>query len=359
MTKRKILFYTHALSGGGAERVWALLASSFAQHGHDVIFAVDSEARENAGFLDAGVRSVTLGPGHFAALRRLRALIKAEQPDVMLSAIGVSNLKLFLAVASLGRLKRCILSIHGYFHSESQPLSQIGNLLAPLTSRLCGATIAVSEGLRNHVIKRWHVSRSRTTRIYNPVIVTMRTPPPTSAELLLREPIILAVGRMVEYKSYPMLIDAFAQVTYPGARLMILGEGAQRPAIEACIAASGLADRIELLGYHPEPWVFYARARCFALSSRSEAFGNVVVEALANGLPVVATHCHGPEEIMQGYDVGTLVEIGNAAAMAKALDDVLENPGDPAPRIARASDFNSETAYLAYERLIENVIANA
>ncbi|MBY0612789.1 MAG: glycosyltransferase [Beijerinckiaceae bacterium] len=356
MAARKILFYTHALTGGGAERVWALLATRFAEAGDDVIFAVDHTATENADFLDARVRSVVLGKGHLAAIGNLRRLIEAENPDIFLSAIGVSNLKMLAASALNGRLDRCIISLHGYFHSEGQPLSRIGNLITPIASRFCAATICVSNGLRQHVVTRWLLPAKKTFRIYNPVMVKMDVPPPSIADLSARPPIILAVGRLIHYKSYPTLIAAFAKVKTPGAKLQILGEGPERLAIETQIAALGLQDRVELLGYHSKPWSFYAQAKCFVLTSRSESFGNVIVEALANGLPVVSTKCHGPEEIILNRSLGRLVNIGDVDALARALDLTLANPGDPGPRIVRAKDFDSDTAFEAYEELIDDVI---
>lgn len=355
MPRRKLLFYTHGLTGGGAERVWALLASHFAQSGDEVLFVVDRPATENRGYLDPAVRLVALDAGHGRAVLKLAALLRREAPDVSLAALGVSNLKMTLAAMFAGQLRRTILSVHGYFHSEPKLLSRIGNLAMPALARLTAATVCVSEGLRDHVIARWHLPARKTLRIYNPVVLKTAGAPPDRDALAQRDPIVLAVGRLVSYKAYPLLIDAFSQVATPRARLLILGEGEERQRIEAKIAALNLDQRIALLGYHPEPWRFYTEARCFVLPSDSEAFGNVVVEALANGLPVVATRCHGPLEILDEAGLGTLVPVGDAAALARAIDAALADPGNPAPRIARAADFGVEAAAKAYGALIDRV----
>ena len=359
MIRRKILFYTHALSGGGAERAWALLASSFAARGHDVIFATDQSADENTPFVDMRVKQIVLPDGHYASLRRLRRLLAEESPDVFLSALGSSNLKLMSAAASLGRLDRCIISLHGYFRSEGQLLSRIGNVSTPIASRLCGATVCVSDVLLQYVLKKWKLSPTRTHRIYNPVIIKTPYQTPDAAELRAREPRILAVGRLISCKSYPMLIEAFSRLRTPGATLTILGEGPDRPKIEAQIKSLGLVDRIQLPGYKTQPWSFYSEAKCFALASSSESFSNVVVEALANGLPVVATRCHGPEEIIQNGAQGALIDIGDVKGMAEALDAALAAPGEPSPRVERAGRFNADAACDAYGTLIEAVIAKA
>ena len=152
-----------------------------------------------------------------------------------------------------------------------------------------------------------------------------------------------------------MLLRAFARLERPDARLIILGEGPERPRIEAEIAALGLRDRVDLKGYVEAPWDYYARARCFALASDSESFGLVVAEALAFGLPVVTTDCGGPGEILDDGRYGLLVGVGDEAAMTQALAKALDAPGDPGPRIARARNFSVKSALDNYAALFDEI----
>ena len=117
---------------------------------------------------------------------------------------------------------------------------------------------------------------------------------------------------------------------------MILGKGPERERLEAEVRRLGLEGRVDMPGYAAEPWDAYAKAKCFVLSSQSEQFGNVIVEALAYGLPVVSTAAVGPKEILDGGKFGRLVPIGDDAALAAAINDALDDPGDPAKRRARA-----------------------
>jgi glycosyltransferase involved in cell wall biosynthesis len=355
---KKYLFYTHALAGGGAERVMSLLASGFVERGCDVIFACDRSADENRAYLDARARLAVLPAGHMASTRALAALLRAEAPDVALSGIGVSNLKLFLAAAMAGRLKRSAQSLHGYFHSEPQWLSRIGALMAPLTSRLMARTVTVSDGLDAYARRRYLVSAARTRRIYNPVLARAAQPR-TLADLTARPPIVLASGRFAVYKNFPLLVRAFAHVTTPGARLVLLGEGADRPRIEAEVARLQLGDRVALTGYQSEPWRYYDQARLFVSSADSEAFGLVVVEAMAYGLPVVSTRTEGPSEILENGRLGAIVPRDDEMALASAIDDALANPGDPAARQRRARDFSVETAIDAYQALFDEIAREA
>ena len=353
--KRKLIFYTHALAGGGAERVWALLASGFARAGHQVSIAVDFEAAENQGYVDPAVKIIVLGGGHFTNVARLRALIRRENPDVVFAALCVSNLKATLAAIGAGALDRTVLSYHGFFGSEAQTLSVLSYCATPLLTRLAAATIAVSDSLKRHLVKAWRGDARRIVRIYNPIDCASR-PAPTRAELAGRRPAILAGGRLEKRKGFDALLRAFALVEPHDATLTIMGEGAEREALGELAERLGVADRVSLVGYQPEPWPFYRSAKCLAVSSRSEAFGLVVAEALAHGLAVVSTDCRGPREILADGTFGALTPVGDFAALARELSAALADPGDPGPRVARARQFSIDQAMTDYAALVEDRI---
>lgn len=359
MQSRKYLFYMNALAGGGAERVWALLASEFARRGHEVVFAVDFHAPENLDFLDSRVRVVPLPSGHLRAVLGLARLLRQEKPDVSLSGLGVSNLKHMLAALLNWRHRRAVISFHGFFPSEPQFLSRLGNELAPVFTRLCGRAITVSDGLRTALIEKHHASAHRVMRIYNPVYSSKEPEVVTPAQLAARDPVVLFVGRMHQDKDIPTLLRAFAGLTYPGVRLEIVGDGALRPELEALAASLGITDRVTFCGYLADPSQAYRRARCLALTSQRESFGNVVAEALEHGLPVVTTATDGPCEILEHGRFGAIVGIGDHAALARALDAALAEPGDPAPRIGQAKLFAVDKATEAYLAMTETVIAEA
>jgi glycosyltransferase involved in cell wall biosynthesis len=357
MSLRKILFYIYSLGGGGAERVIALLASGFARRGVEVILAVEVEAQENAAFLDPAVRIVTLGSSHPRALLGLSRLIARERPDVTLSALGVRNLKHAIAASLAGRRSRALLSFHGHYNAEPHLLDRVANRLAPVTTRLGTRSVCVSAWMRRHVVEDLHGSAKRTVVIHNPVQIGGAKPAASAADLERREPVILALGRLVPEKDFALLIRAFARLGRPGAKLVIIGQGPLRQELADQARALGVADRVEMPGYANEPWAYFERARLCAVSSRSESFSNVVVEAMAHGLPVVSTDCGGPSEIISRPEEGILVPVGDEAALAAALAAALDAPGDPAPRIVRAKSFSVERALNSYERLFEEVIA--
>lgn len=356
---RALLFYTHALVGGGAERVWARLASGFAARGDQVTFAVDFEAQEALPLLTRDVTLELLPRGHRAATLALAKLIAARKPAASLSAISVSNLKHTMAAALARRGDRAILSYHGFFDSEPERLSRIGYRLTPLLSRATAATVAVSHAMREDLVARFHTPAAKTVAIFNPAAPEPFPASLDTAALTARAPLVVALGRLVPDKDFFTLLRAFARLANPDARLVILGEGPERARLEAEIEALGLVGRVVMPGFAANPAEMLAKARVFALTSRREAFSLVCVEALAHGLPVVATDCGGPPEILNAPALGAMAPVGDVEAIARALGACLAEPGDPAPRRARALDFTLHAALDAYDRLIRSIALRA
>jgi glycosyltransferase involved in cell wall biosynthesis len=128
----------------------------------------------------------------------------------------------------------------------------------------------------------------------------------------------LSIGRLVRQKNFGLLIDSFADVAGPDDTLTILGEGPQRAALEALARRRGVAAQVSLPGHTPDIAPHLAAADAFVLSSDYEGLAAVLIEALAAGVPVVATDC----SVNMGWlldGVGTLVPVGDRAALAGAM----------------------------------------
>jgi glycosyltransferase involved in cell wall biosynthesis len=356
MPKRRLLFYTHGLVGGGGERVWALIASGLSRRGHEVAFVVDFTARENEHLIAPEIRQFVLGPNHGAATAALAKVLRQEQPQVAFSAIGASNLKLLAAKAMSWWRGAAVLSAHGRFDAEPRSFGRMNYAATAVTSRLSSRTIAVSDDLRRYLIERFHARPDRVVTIHNGIAMPARITLPDTRALAARENVVLGIGRLVPEKGFDVLIEAVAK-SKSERRLIVLGEGPERARLEQLVVQRGLSDRVELRGYVNEPWPVFADAKMLALASRSEAFGNVIVEALAHGLPVVATRCGGPQEILEDGRFGRLVPVDDADAMARAIDETLGDPGDPSQHRARAEDFSLDRALDRFEILIEDILA--
>ncbi len=342
-----ILLYLPSLAGGGAERLFAQLASELVRRGHALTLAVDTYASENAGHLDARVRVVQLGGNHAQAALRLAGILRTQKPDVSLSALGGQNLKHFAAALFAGRLRHAAQSCHGFYEGEPKLLSRLSFLLTAVTSRLMARTVAVSDALRDDLLARFRASAKRTARIHNGVPTTYVASAPE------QPPIVLACGRLTPDKNYPLLLRAFANMRNKSARLVILGEGPERASIEAEIAKLGLGEGVKMPGY-ADTAPFYAGASCFVITSDREAFGLVVVEALAAGLPVVTTPSGGPPEILGA--LGTVVPKNDIAALTAALDAALSDKSGADERRARASDFTMTRCADEYEAMFRDIV---
>jgi glycosyltransferase involved in cell wall biosynthesis len=193
--------------------------------------------------------------------------------------------------------------------------------------------IAISKGVAEDIAKAIRVPAEKIWVVYNPVITPellrqaqVPADHPWVAPGAL--PLILGAGRLEPQKDFPTLIRAFAKVRKQRAcRLMILGEGKERSRLEALAAELNVLEDLSLPGFLTNPHALMAKAALFVLSSAWEGFGNVLVEALALGIPAVATSCEsGPEEILQGGRYGPLVPVGNVDAMAEAMQATMDNP---------------------------------
>ncbi|TCJ15427.1 glycosyltransferase [Parasulfuritortus cantonensis] len=165
-------------------------------------------------------------------------------------------------------------------------------------------------------------------------------------------PVLLGVGELSTRKDFATLVRAHARlVERLDCRLVILGEGRQRDALMRLAGQLGTADRLDLPGFVANPYPYMARAAAFALTSRWEGLGIVLVEALALGTPAAACDCpSGPREVLADGRYGPLVAVADDAALADALEGLLRRPPEREALKAAARPYTvaaSAEAYLA------------
>src|SRR5262249_25586307 len=173
----------------------------------------------------------------------------------------------------------------------------------------------------------------RVRTVYNPVVAPEL---PALAAMPLEHPwfvgasppVIVAVGRLVTQKDYPTMLRAFAQVrAKTPARLVILGLGARRPALETLAAQLGIAADVAFVGFDPNPFRWMARAQLLIQSSVAEGLPGTLIQSMACGTPVVATDCnYGPREVVTDGVDGFLVAVGDAPALADRASRLLADP---------------------------------
>jgi glycosyltransferase involved in cell wall biosynthesis len=370
MRSKRIVFHVPSLRGGGAERVWVLMANELAARGHDVTLFVWNGDGPNAALRSDPVQLVDLGMpitsgGRFGKLPTIRGLLRSAalyrrmQPDVVFSGPDFANLVTAVALyLSLSRAK-----FFPSFHAAiALPTRDFGSRIAGVTGSLVAARatkgIAVSHGVGQDLVDRG-APRDRVAVIHNPLPPATARPGrnyPWQAELeeLGPGPVVITAGRLTTVKDHSTLLRAFARLAAERpARLAIFGEGPLLAPLKAEAEALGIAGRVLFPGYVNDLDACYRAADLFVLSSTSEGFGNVLVEAMAAGVPVVSTDApYGPREILDGGRLGPLVPVGDAPALAEAMARVLDNPPSAELLRSRAADFELPIIGDAYEALL-------
>lgn len=287
-----------------------------------------------------GVRVVVLDrPKVRAMVGPLWRYLRAERPDVVFAAEDhLTALVLFTALLAGSRAKISGSSRVTPFDTYSNtPFTKRWFLkhFMSVVSRRADALTCVSEDM---VLQYRQVfRRAPHVCVYNivddPVSRRRMLEPVDDPWATDRSvPLVVAAGSLFPWKGFEELIDAFGLLRDRGraARLLILGEGTDRPKLEAKIDALGLRDRVRMPGHTPNPLAFFAKADVFALSSRVEGMPNVLVEAMMCGATVVATNCPtGPRELLQDGRYGYLVRPGDPAAIADGIEAALDHPIAP------------------------------
>lgn len=360
---KKIAICLPSMNGGGAERIMMILANGFAARGMDVDLVLSQATGPYLESIDGRVHVVDLGSSRvMKSFPGLVRYLRSIRPAAILSALDYANIVTLLARIVARVPSRVVISercaIKAMYEQNMTFRRQTIYRLIRLTYHLADAVVAVSDGVRAEILELTGVSPDRAHTIYNPIVddalmaMSMEAvdhPWFASGGL----PVLLAVGRLSEQKDYATLIRAFARVVRKReCRLIILGDGEQRAALESLINELGLAGRIQLPGFQRNPFAWMRMASAFVLSSRFEGLPNVLIQAMACGTPVVSTDCpSGPHEILEGGRWGRLVPVGDPAALAGSIIATLD---DPTPRAAkaRASYFSADRAIDSYLKII-------
>lgn len=345
---KKILFVISGLGAGGAEKVVAQLARHWAAKGYAICIACFDPPEENTyhDFPQAidirrlGAEWSILRRGRLAKLAdflALRDLFRREQPDAVFAFL-TKNIALSLIAAAGSDVKIVCCERN---NPKCQQMHRLWDALLNRAYRRADMVICQTQAVTRCIPK---AARDRVRVIPNPIGKWPIVPERGSAGT------IVTVGRLTHQKGFDILLDSFAQVAKARGdwRLQIWGEGPDHEALAAQARDSGCADRVALMGLSDRPGSWLRDAALFVLPSRYEGFPNVLGEAMAAGLPVIAADCDfGPAEMIDHGVDGMLVApedpVALAAAMAQCMDDaeLRERLGDEAARsIERFSPAN-------------------
>jgi glycosyltransferase involved in cell wall biosynthesis len=338
----RIALVISALSAGGAERVIVTLANSWAARGWRVTlitfeppgttpyYAVDARvALRQLGIASVGSPLWRAIRQNLRRIRALRESLRAAEPDLAISFLAKINVLTMLASRGLG--------FPVVVSERNNPERQrFRGIWSWLRQRLYGTAYCVVTPSRGVLESFSGAVRERGRVIPNPVDLA----PAASARRGSGR--LVAVGRLVHQKGFDLLLRAFARIApeHPDWTLTIWGEGEERAGLEALSTELGLAGRVRLPGVTERPGRWVEAADVFVLSSRYESFGNVITEAMAAGLPVVAFDCPwGPGDILRDGEDGLLVPPENIDALAAGMRRLILD-ADLRARLGAAAALN-------------------
>jgi glycosyltransferase involved in cell wall biosynthesis len=360
----KIAIFLTALDGGGAERVMLNLAKGFIELGMEVDLVLVKAEGAYLSQITPKVRLVNLQQNRlFTSIFSLINYLKQEQPQALLTAMDTNVIVAWMRRWS-GISVKTIVTVHNQLSLESRYGDSIKRKLTATFARWfypwVDKIVAVSEGVAKDLVAIGLPS-DKIKVIYNPIVdsqLNQKIQESCNHPWLNsgQPPVILGVGRLTRQKDFSTLIRAFAIVRrHSLVRLMILGEGEERAALESLVQELNIESEVQLVGFVENPHMYMSKVAMLVLSSVWEGFGNVLVEAMAAGTPVISTNCpSGPAEILANGSYGQLVPVKDIEAMAAAIAQTLTNKSASTILTARASHFSLANATKQYLKLIQS-----
>ena len=339
------------------------VARGLAQRGMAVDLVLVTAQGPYLELLPGGVRLINLDRSRvLAAIPGLVRYLRRERPTALLATMPETNAAALLAARLAGRNIPVVARRANTLSMEYAAERFKARLILELEKRLlprAAAIVANSQGAAKDLQRHIPKIAGRVQVVYNPVVwpdVAEQAAQPVDHPWFCNPdiPVVLSVGRLTVQKGHSTLLRAFAETLQSRrARLVVLGEGPERPNLLRLAQELGISGAVDFPGFRVNPFAYMARARLFALSSIYEGFPNVLVQAMACGTPVVSTDCpSGPGEILEGGKWGRLVPVNDSHSLAKAMLDTLERPLPASSLIARAGVFSAESSIDAYQRII-------
>jgi N-acetylglucosaminyldiphosphoundecaprenol N-acetyl-beta-D-mannosaminyltransferase len=354
---KKVLFLLKTFSmGGGVERVSANLAESLSRFGYQpefwVFFSTELQVKELSKRWPVRLISTeqTGLPAFIKALLTLRRYVRDERINVVISAKETANLISACAFSFMSDTLKIFVR-HVAFDVTDQKLNPFTiKLLYCLYALTNCRIVAVSETLATQIKRFLPYRQRRVCARANPIIsddIFQLAELPSN----LGSGYLCAVGRLCEQKGFDLLLKAYAlamQRKPDLPMLVIVGEGEDRALLIQLAEQLGISARVIFYGFTTNPYRIMKRARLFILPSRHEGLPTVLVEAIALGVPVVASDCQtGPRELLDEGRYGGLVPVNNVQALADGIIVHLENPLITAPQVIDKYRFsNAASGYM-------------
>ena len=368
----RIALFTPSLRGGGAERMMVNLAAGLAGvAGVSVDLVAPNFQGPLRSHIDNRVRLIDLRARRISSsFIPLVRYLRNEEPRVLLSTLAHANMVALWARSVSGSKARVVIREANTL-SQSVRASQRRARLVPHLAKLvyphADAVVAVSQGVADDLAEWANIDPARISVILNPTVhpgLFVQGAVDVNHAWLGEgsAPVLVSMGRLTYQKDFQTLIRAFAIVNRElSCRLLIIGEGEEREALERLIQELDLEGRVQLLGFIENPYPYLRRASALISTSRYEGLPNAIIEAIALGTPVAATDCpSGPREILKDGELGPLCGVGDIMSIAQGIRTVLTAPVSREVLQERGSEFSVDLATRRYlEVLLPSIVSTA
>lgn len=321
----KIVFVIAQFGFGGAQRVVAQLANSFVAVGHNVEIVTANYDRMPAFTIDARISRINITVGGLPGIisintcRSLRALLIKSKPNVVISFISEMNTLVLLASRGL----KIPVIVSNRNDPNMVPHNIVKKLARDIAYNLADGLVFQTDAAKGYFNKD---IQSRSTVILNP-LDTQTLPAACTGQRTKR---IVAVNKLSPQKNIPSLIKAFALVSplYPDYQLNIYGDGVLKEELAILVSSLGLASKVIFMGNNPSVLDLISDASMFVLASDYEGMPNVLIEAMAMGLPCISTNCPigGPALLVEHNVNGLLVPVNDHVSLANSMLELLDDP---------------------------------
>jgi glycosyltransferase involved in cell wall biosynthesis len=359
---KKITLLLPDLTGGGAERVAVNLVNQFVSLGYkcQIVLLVNKGVYHTC--LDPRVEVVELGVKRVrGTLLPLVKHLRTERPDALL--VFMWPLTVIAVVAKwLARVPLTLVVAEHQTLSLSEASNTLRFFFLKISMRLgfryADQVVCVSRGASRDLAQIASLPKQSVKTIYNPIVQAREKssqPVPDYTQWWFGEHYrLVAAGKLKKQKDYPTMLRALVLIRRClNVRLLILGDGEEKAQLQKLASDLRVDDIIDFAGFVPEPYIFMHRAHLFLHTARWEGFGNVIVEALEAGLPIVCTDCpSGPREILENGKFGSLVSVGNFERVAHETVLLLRGENNPERQKARARDFTVESSAIEYLKVM-------
>jgi len=368
MKRKASLLIPDFLPLAGAEKILLDLAHDQLLRGFDVDVITCYETQNISNFFSKEIRLINFNSHSLSqSFIPLVKYLKQEKPDVLVVFMWpltvVAILAKIVALSSVRLITTDHNTLSMQYASKSFLMKMGLRFSIMLTYPFAKYRVAVSRGVAKDLMQLSKLKQNSFKVIYNPIKVMPSTPLGRDFaneiwDVLGTGTRILNVGRLKRQKNQKLLLEAFAQVLEVfDASLVILsdGEDAIKKELQLYIAEHDLKNRVRLVPHVDDLTAWYESADMFVLSSDYEGFGNVLVEALNAGLPIVSTDCpSGPSEILSGGEFGRLVPVGRSDLLAHAIIETKYDHPSSCILKNRAKVFMGDSAFLEYSSLMHD-----